>query len=228
MPDTKTKLQDIKEKATNPNLSLAEIAKLWDELQKVFSSLPPDKIKKEERKLLEEVNKLIEVAVYNSIDKWEKGEINPQKDELIFLSEYFYIFLQIEANQAAFEKSINENKKIDADEKQRNIESLRKSLKKFKNYRPKLEMLFSKEQKKNSSTEEKNLDNSSGTSSEEGEAFSRSVSTNTDQKNKKGFSAWWIILIIFGLLIVAGVIGYFILEKKERSPKPKKPKTNKP
>jgi len=28
MPDTKTKLQDIKEKATNPDLSLAENTKL--------------------------------------------------------------------------------------------------------------------------------------------------------------------------------------------------------
>jgi hypothetical protein len=51
-----------------------------------------------------------------------------------------------------------------------------------------------------------------------------STNTDTDQRNKKGFPAWLIILIIFGLLVVAGVVGYFILEKKERSPKPKKTK----
>jgi hypothetical protein len=53
------------------------------------------------------------------------------------------------------------------------------------------------------------------------EVSSRSTSDNSSEprENKEGksFPAWGIILIVFGLLTIAGVIGYFVLERKEKS-----------
>lgn len=88
MTDTKTKLQELKERAANPDLSLSEIAKLSEELQVIFAPLLEDKNKKEERLLTNEVRETINTAICSSIDKWEKGKIEPEKEEVKFLYGY--------------------------------------------------------------------------------------------------------------------------------------------
>jgi|SRR3954454_1637908 hypothetical protein len=98
MSEAKIKLQEIKKKATNPDLSLSEIAKLSAEFQNIFGPLLKDKNKKEERMLGNEVNEAISTAICGSIDKWERGEIEPQKEEVGFLYSYLVIYKQIEVN----------------------------------------------------------------------------------------------------------------------------------
>ena len=288
MSDTKTKLQEIKEKASNPNISLLEIKNLLDEWEKIIISLPRDA--KEEKTIGDKASEAINAAIFNSIDKWEKGEIEPKEAELGFLAEWCFALDYLEKNWEIFEKSINENKQLDADEKQRTIGPLKKIVEKFKNYKPKLEKLFQKEQENSHQHEKGNEDSniSSEISSEEksqqsevkhlnvkisllqnqveelkeklnsadpatrqeiqrkiekleelrknvqaqldklqNEVSSRSSSidpANTDKRKKKGkFPTLGIILIIFAVLVIAGIVGYFILEKKER-PNPKKSK----
>jgi hypothetical protein len=69
MTDIKNKIQEIKKKASNPNISLLEARSLTVELNEIFPSIMQDKDKQEERKLAIETSKTIFNVFLNSIDK---------------------------------------------------------------------------------------------------------------------------------------------------------------
>ena len=287
MTDTKSKIQEIIKKSSNPNVSLSEIANLTIELNKIIFLLIQDKEKKEERKLSREAAKTTFNAVLNYIDKWIKGEINLSSDaDVSFIHGQFEGHKSLGANWATYEKNINENEKLDEDEKQDFIKLLKGNIEEIKKREADLMKLFQRWQEKRQSKferfeEDSDLDDSNKPSPEEkteqinllnqkilelqnrieeleknqnstnpeiqqkvaglqkqkekiqsqlnklqNDASPRSTSSDTpSSRNKKGkgFLVWGIILIVLGVLIAAGLVTYFILEKKNQ-PKLKKAK----
>lgn len=168
MADTKNKIQEIKKKASNPNISLLEARNLTVELNKIFPSIMQDKEKQEERKLAIETSKTIFNVFLNSIDKWIKGEIDPSDTDASVILEQCGAYEQVGENWKFYEKNINENEKLDEDEKQEFIKLLKGSIEGLKKREAELIKLFQKRQEKHrSKKEDSDLDDSNELSPEE-------------------------------------------------------------
>jgi hypothetical protein len=229
--------------------------------------------------LVNEITEVICKALFNCVDKWERNEIDPSEEEVIFLGQYYNLIKEIEIRWAEFEQQINKDEMKDEEEKQQGIKIIKKNIEAFNIYEPKLKKLFQKWQEKHKHQHgEENEDLDSTELMEErlvelqnqieelkkdktnslidankqqiqqkinileeqvgnikkqikqlkGENSSSTRSSTNSDTNKssgkgKGFPAWGWVLIILGVLAVAGAAAYFILERKEK-PKPKKAK----
>jgi len=281
MSDIKTKLQAIKEKFSNPNITLSEYVSLNKEFGKIFISLGSGKdIQKENLLLVFEVDEKLSEATYNLVNKWEKGEIEPESIQVRYLGGFFELKAELKQNWEFVEKQVNEFNQLSDEDKQKRLNWMKEDLKKFEKYLLTLQKLFQKWQAKhrhehkhpheegenedespsidslsqkitelqnqieelkknqdNSKPEIQQLINTLQKQKEEAQAQldklqkeTSSADTSSDSKNKKGkggkpFPIWGIFLIIFAVLAIAGVITYFVLERKEKPKKIKKEKT---